>query len=83
MRHVPLSDLQANAAELNAAIDAGEEVVITMGTRDYRLVAAAGALALDRRRAMEEAAAFRQELRDRGVRVTRDEVRAWIDLGRH
>lgn len=82
MRHVPLADLQVNAAELTAAMDAGEQVVITVGGRDYRLLAAAPELTADRRRVMEETMQFRQQLRDRGVRITRDEVRAWIDEGR-
>ena len=78
MRHVPVSELQANAAELTAAIDAGEEVVITLEGREYKLVAAHPVLTPERRLAMEEAAAFRRHLREQGVRVTPDEISDWI-----
>ena len=82
MRHVPVTDLQANAAELTAAMDAGEEVVITLDGREYKLVAAQPVLTPERRQAMEEAAASRQRLKEQGVRITREEIRDWINEGR-
>ncbi len=89
MRHVPLADLQANAAELTAAMDAGEEVMISLGGRGYKLVAAsdliepdAAAIVERRRQALEELRASRAELRAQGVSVTREDVRAWINEGR-
>lgn len=82
MRHVPAAELKDNAAELVAALDAGEDVVVTLGGRGYRLVATEATLSAERRRAMEELAAFRQALRESGVRVTRDEIKAWINEGR-
>ena len=82
MRHVSIADLAANATELTAAADAGDEVVVTYEGREYRLIAADSKLPPDRQRVMDETTAFRERLRARGVRVTREEVRAWIDEGR-
>ena len=82
MRHVPAADLKDNAAELVAALDAGEDVVVTLEGRGYRVVATEPTLPAERRRAMEELAKFRQELRESGVRVTRDEIKTWINEGR-
>ena len=82
MRHVPLSDLQANAAELTAAMDAGELVCVTLGGREYRLVEEQPTLTPDRRTAMQTVALHRQQLRKRGVRIAQHEVRDWIDQGR-
>lgn len=82
MRHVPLPELQANTAELTAAMDAGEEIVITLGGRDYKLVATRPDLSPERRQAMEETAAFRERLRNRGARVTHEDIRAWANEGR-
>lgn len=83
MRHVPLDDLKANAKELAAFVDAGEELVITLDGRDFKLVAAPDRATLDRRRrAFEQLTAFREDLKSKGVRVTRAEIKEWINEGR-
>ena len=89
MRHVPAADLQANAAELTAALDAGEEVVVTLEGRDYQLVAAPVDLRPDdpatieqRRHALADLQLFRDDLRSQGLRVTPSEIREWINEGR-
>ena len=82
MRHVPIADLEANAAELTAAMDAGEEIVVTIGGRDYRLEKTQIDLPAPRQQAMKDMASFREKLRVRGVQVSPQEVRGWIDEGR-
>ena len=83
MRHVSIAELKENAEELVAVADAGEELVITLGGREYRLVAAQPILTEERRSAMERMSVLREELRRQGVQVTRDEIKAWKNEGRH
>ncbi len=83
MRHVSIAELKDHAEELVAVADAGEELVITLGGREYRLVAAQPGLTEERRSAMARMSDLREELRQQGVRVTRDEIKAWKNEGRH
>ena len=39
MRHVSTADLHANAVELDAAMDAGDQIAAKLHRREYRLVA--------------------------------------------
>ena len=88
MRHVSVAELKANAEELIAAAEAGEDIVIAGEHHGLWLVPTVqqvmGQIALteSRRAALEDLARFRAELRDRGVTVTQAEIKEWINEGR-
>lgn len=83
MRHVPIAEFKDRLSEVVAAAEAGEEIVITRHGRDVvKLVAVEQDAAARRRATFEAMAALREELRAKGVRVTREEVREWIAEGR-
>lgn len=83
MRHVPIAEFKDRLSEVVAAAEAGEEIVITRHGRDVvKLVAVDQDAAVRRRDTIEAMASLRQELRAKGVRATRAEVREWIVEGR-
>ncbi len=83
MRHVPIAEFKDQLSRVVAAVEAGEEVMITRHGRDIvRLVAADQDIVARRRAAMEGLFALREELRAKGVGATREEIREWIDEGR-
>jgi prevent-host-death family protein len=83
MRHVPIAEFKDRLSEVVAAAEAGEEIVITRHGRDVvKLVAVDQDAAVRRRDTIEAMASLRQELRAKGVRATREEVREWIVEGR-
>lgn len=83
MRHVPIAEFKDRLSEVVAAAEAGEDIVITRHGRDViRLVAVERDVAARRRAAIEAMTTLREELRAKGVSVTRDDVRDWIAEGR-
>ena len=83
MRHVPFADFENRASEIAAAIEEGEEVVLTRDGQDYAKVVRMADDRLARHRAaIEGMIAVREELRAKGVRVSSDEIREWINEGR-
>ena len=83
MRHVPIAEFKDRLSEVVAAAEAGEDIVITRHGRDViRLVAVEQDVAARRRAAIEAMTTLREELRAKGVSVTREDVRDWIAEGR-
>ncbi len=83
MRHVPIAEFKDRLSEIVAAAEAGEDIVITRHGRDViRLVAVEQDVAARRRAAIEAMTTLREELRAKGVSVTREDVRDWIAEGR-
>ena len=83
MRHVPIAEFKDRLSEMVSAAEDGEEIVITRHGREVVKLVAAGGYRRDRQAAAIDAMiAFREELRAKGVRVSRKEIREWIDEGR-
>lgn len=83
MRHVPIAEFKDQLSKVVAAVEAGEEVMITRHGRDIvKLVAADQDVIARRKTAMEGLFALRQRLRAKGIGATREEVREWIEEGR-
>lgn len=83
MRHVSIAAVKDKLSEYVAAAEAGEEIVITRHGRDVAKLTPTDAAIVERRRAaLADMAASRAKLRERGVSVTREEIREWIDEGR-
>ena len=83
MRHVPIAAVKDKLSEYVAAAEAGEEIVITRHGRDVAKLTPTDAAIVERRRAaLADMATSRAKLRERGVSVTREEIREWIDEGR-
>lgn len=76
-------EAKTHLSALLARVQKGERIVITKHGKPIAVLVPAAKPDLDaRKRALERLFAFREELRSRGVRVTRDEVKAWINEGR-
>ncbi len=86
MRHVPISEFKDHVSELIAAVEGGEEIVITRhGKAAARLVAPARVSDAQRQRARDalaRMAEIRAELRNRGMTATIDEMIEWKNEGR-
>lgn len=83
MRHVPIAAVKDKLSEYVAAAEAGEEIVITRHGREVAKLAPADGVIIERRQAaLAGMAALRERLRDEGVRISREEIRDWIDEGR-
>ena len=86
MRHVPIAEFKDKMSEIIAAVEAGEEVVVTRhGKAAVRLLPAEEALEERRRRAREALARMaeqRERMRAEGRTVTIDEWIAWKNEGR-
>jgi len=64
-------------------VQAGEEILITRhGEAVAKLIPVQNASQAAREEAFARLARLRQQMRDRGVRVSRREVRQWINEGR-
>lgn len=80
MRHVPIAEFKDKLSEVVAAAEAGEDVVITRHGRDIlRLVPIEQDRMERQRAAIASMLEFREELRAKGVRVTREELLEWRD----
>lgn len=83
MRHVSISEFQANASELLAAAEAGEEIVLTREGEDIlKLGLAEGARMARQRAAVEAMYALGQEMKAKYGPTTAAEIREWIEEGR-
>lgn len=85
-RHVPISEFKDHASELVAAVERGEEIVITRHGKPAARLSPLPLPDIERRRkveaALERAAALREQLRAEGRTVTMDEIVAWKNEGR-
>jgi prevent-host-death family protein len=86
MRHVPIAEFKDHLSELVAAVERGEEVVITRhGKPAVRLIPAQEPIEQRRRRAREalaQMARTRERMRSEGRTATIDEMIAWKNEGR-
>lgn len=86
MRHVPIAEFKDHLSELIAAVEAGDEIVITRhGRPAVRLIAAEEHMEERRRRAREaldRMARSRERMRSEGRTATIDEMIAWKNEGR-
>ena len=86
MRHVPIAEFKDHLSELVAAVERGEEVVITRhGKPAVRLLPAEEPMEERRRRAreaLERMAEQRERMRAEGRTVTIEEIIAWKNEGR-
>lgn len=83
MRHVPITEFQANAAELLAAAEAGEEIVITRDGRNVLRIGLAEAERLARQAAaVERLVALGREIRATHGPTAAAEIREWVEEGR-
>jgi prevent-host-death family protein len=86
MRHVPIAEFKDHLSELVAAVERGEEVVITRhGKPAVRLIAVQEPIEERRRRAREALARMartRERMRSEGRTATIDEMIAWKNEGR-
>jgi prevent-host-death family protein len=86
MRHVPIAEFKDHLSELVAAVERGEEVVITRhGKPAVRLLPAEEPMEERRRRAreaLERMAEHRERMRAEGRTVTIEEIIAWKNEGR-
>lgn len=84
MRAVPVTEFTQDISELIEAVGGGEEIIFT---RDGLPVARLMPPQPDdearlRRAAIMRSVELREQLRAQGVRVTKAEIREWIDEGR-
>lgn len=86
MRHVPIAEFKDHLSELVAAVEAGEEIVITRhGKAAVRLLPAAETVEERRRRAREalvRMARTRERMRAEGRTATIEEMIEWKNEGR-
>lgn len=83
MRHVPIAEFQSNAADLLAAAEAGEDILITRDGKDVlRLSLTEDAQVARRRAAIEAMYALGQEIKAKYGPTTAAEIREWIQEGR-
>jgi prevent-host-death family protein len=76
-------EAKTRLSALLARVQKGEHFVITKHGKPVAMLVPAGRPDLGaRKRALERLFAFREALRARGVRVTRDEIKAWVNEGR-
>lgn len=93
MRHVSVAELKANAEELIAAAEAGEEIAIVREGRDVaRITVSAHATHLiddrtpeqkeQQRKAVDALYELGQSIKARSGPTTAAEIREWIEEGR-
>ena len=83
MRHVPVAEFKDKLSSFLAAVEAGEEIVVTRHGRErVRLLPAHSDDLEARRRSLARLAKMREQMRAEGVTVTSDEIREWINEGR-
>jgi prevent-host-death family protein len=76
-------EAKTRLSALLARVQKGEHFVITKHGKPVAMLVPAGRSDIGaRKRALERLFAFREVLRARGVRVTRDEIKAWVNEGR-
>jgi prevent-host-death family protein len=85
MRHVPIAEFKNRLSELIAAVEAGEEIVITRhGRAAVRVVSMHDqeALRQQREEAVRRLRAHVDQMRAQGRTATAEERKAWINEGR-
>jgi prevent-host-death family protein len=85
MKHVGMFQAKTNLSSLVEEVEKGGEVMITRhGKPVAKLVRAEDQVTPDelarRRKAMEE---LREMARKRGLRISHEEIKSWIEDGRH
>ncbi len=85
-RHIPISEFKDHASELVAAVERGEELVITRHGKPAARVSPAQPIAENQRRkslnAFARLAEMRAEQRAMGMRTTIEEIIEWKNEGR-
>ena len=85
-RHIPISEFKDHASELVAAVERGEELVITRHGKPAAKVVAVPPEDIDRRdrvmAAFDKLAAMCAAMRAEGRSVTMEEIIAWKNEGR-
>ena len=85
-RHIPISEFKDRASELVAAVERGEELVITRHGKPAAKVVAVPPEDIDRRErvmaAFDKLATMRAAMRAEGRSVTMQEIIAWKNEGR-
>ena len=85
MRHVPIAEFKDHLSELVAAVEAGDEIVITRhGRAAVKVVPMHDEEALGRQReeAVKRLRAHAEQMRTQGRTATAEERKAWINEGR-
>lgn len=86
MRHVPIAEFKDHLSEMIAAVEAGDEIVITRhGRATARVVPMEESLDERRRRsaeALQKMRLVRDRMRAAGLTATAEEWIAWRDEGR-
>ena len=83
MRHVPIAQFKDKMSEVMAAVEAGEDVMITRHGRDYmKLVPAEEDRIARKRAAIRALSALGDEIRAKNGPTTAAEIREWIEEGR-
>ncbi len=83
MQRFGASHVKTHLAQLLARVQAGETITITRRGMDVAQLVLMGKTDPDSAAAAAgELRALRSELRQTGTKVTRKEIRAWIDEGR-
>ncbi len=84
-RHVPISEFKDHASQLFAAVEEGEEIIVTRHGKPVVVMNAATRNAEDRearaRAALASMDARRERLRAAGMTATVEEVIAWKNEG--
>lgn len=85
-RHIPISEFKDRASELVAAVERGEDFVITRHGKPAAKVVAVPPEDIDRRErviaAFDKLATMRATMRAEGRSVTMQEIIAWKNEGR-
>lgn len=86
MKHVGMFEAKTNLSSLVEEVERGGEIVITRHGKPVAKLIGAGAQrhnpeAIERRR--QAIAELREMARKRGLRVSQDEIKSWIEDGRH
>lgn len=85
-RHVPISEFKDHCSELVAAVEGGEEIVITRHGKPAARVCAASRVTDEQRQRARDALArmaeLRAQMRAKGMTATIEEMIAWKNEGR-
>jgi prevent-host-death family protein len=85
MKHVGMFEAKTNLSSLVEEVQKGGEVVITRhGKPVAKLVGAANTLTAEQiARQRQAVAELREMARKRGLRISHEEIKSWMEDGRH
>jgi prevent-host-death family protein len=85
MKHVGMFEAKTNLSSLVEEVEKGGEVVITRhGKPVAKLVGAANTLTAEQiARQRQAVAELREMARKRGLRISHEEIKSWMEDGRH